>query len=137
MNRFIRITIAALALAIGGTAVGATPAHAASAVTACFRFSDDGSVYANRPVQLQSATDGRWSTIRSGNTNASGCGTFSATPTNKWLRIRAAIVEGNSLIGQKVWEGVSPYRSNTGAGSANLGTGYLNIVTCWGEICRL
>ncbi|MBA2282094.1 MAG: hypothetical protein H0W25_12825 [Acidimicrobiia bacterium] len=129
MNAFRRL-IAAILIALTATlAAGVPSAHAATSTTACFRWSNN-TAYANQPMQLwRTDSTGRLISLqRSGRTNASGCGTFSNTPSNMYLR---AVAQYNSpaVYGHyDHWEGFSPRIATPGSGAANLGTGYVYYV---------
>jgi len=100
--------------------VDAAPASAASSVTACFRWSN-GTAYANQPMKLYTynpSTGRIVSLVRNGRSNASGCGTFSNTPTNQNLVAVASF--GTDF---QYWEGWSPRYALPGQSGANLGTG--------------
>jgi hypothetical protein len=109
--------LAALGISTAAVTVTEGSVSAASQVTFCFKWYS-GSTYANYPVYLEAWQNGRWQVIRNGRTNASGCGTFSNTPTNVQLLVQASMTAGGSRF-----DGYTPYYSNTGTGGANLGTG--------------
>ncbi len=124
----IRKAVAAVAIAVmsvaGMTALTGSPASAATSVTFCFQH-NGGGAYANSPVYLYrvNASGSPISLVRNGKTGANGCATFYNTPSNVYLRVQARNVIGNYQIGQAVYSGWSPFRTNTGSGLANVGTG--------------
>lgn len=120
VSRAVAGAILAIGLAVGSLTI-ATPAHAATAVSFCLKWST-GAAYASQPVQLQRWDGYKWATIRSGRTNAQGCGTFYRTPTDVHL-----IVNGHAVLNYGGWHGVwtgwTPKSASPGSGGVNLGTG--------------
>jgi hypothetical protein len=127
-NRLAAFALVALAL-FGGLATQATPAAAATQVTACFRWST-GIAYAGQPVVLQGVRNGSWANIRQGVTRADGCRTFSNVPSDRRVKVVAHRVFGDTNIGLAIFQGASPRTATSGRGSANLGTGYVYLVQC-------
>jgi hypothetical protein len=122
-TRRVRKAAAVLALtaAAGATAlVNAPAASAASAVSFCFTFANPPahSAYANRPVYLYAQLPHGWDLVKSGTTNASGCGTFYNTPTNTKLMVRAY-----TATAYQTWDGWSQYYAPTGSAGYSLGKG--------------
>lgn len=125
----IRRTLAALVAAaavVGGVVLTGGSAHAATSVTGCFQFSN-GAAYANRPVNLQQWNGSRWVSVRSGKTNASGCGTFYNTSTGVYYTMSASLTENTGYwINQ--YSGWAPSYSHTGSGNGWVGTGTVYLV---------
>ena len=120
--RRILATVVAAAGAGSALATTAAPAQAATAVTVCYVYKQTGAAYANLPVDLwQVDSYGNWiSKVRSGKTNSSGCGTFTNTPSNMYLRGYANIYVGGRLL-----SGASSRIALPGTGGANLGSSYV------------
>lgn len=125
--KIFRSLIAAAAIAVTATTVVAVPAaHAATGVTACFRFST-GATYANKPMDLwkTDSAGNLISIVKSGNTGANGCGTFYGTPSN--LRLTAVAQYNQSTVKPHYdhYIGYSPLVALPGSGTTNIGTGYV------------
>ena len=122
-TRIRKMALASLATlsTLGATAaLDASPASAATAVTFCFRFQNPPNFtsYANRPVYLyDQLPHGEWRLLRSGSTNASGCGTFYNTNPTVPLAVRAY-----TSTAFQTWDGWSQI-AGVGNGTSNLGTG--------------
>ncbi len=130
-NRLAALAIVALA-PLGALVMQATPAAAATQTTACFKWSS-GVAYSNQPVYLMTWDGAKWVSVRNGKTNASGCGTFSNVPSNKYVRVKAYKAFGDANIGLAMFEGWTPSYANPGQGAAQLGTGYVSLSQCtWG-----
>lgn len=127
-----RRKLAAAALVLSSFAApiaAATPAHAATATSFCFKWGG-GAAYANRPVFLMSWQSGRWVSIRSGKTAANGCGTFWRVPSSGYTTVMAREVLGDHNFGLALFEGMSPRYAVPGSGTAQLGTGYVSLIQC-------
>lgn len=125
------ITLAALTglATIGATAaLPAAPTSAATSVTFCFDFANPPSWtdYANRPVYLYDALpSGELRLIRTGTTNAAGCGTFYNTNPTVRMYVRAYIATAyQTWDSWSAWSASHP--ANPGNGGVNLGTGLVN-----------
>jgi len=128
MNLLAKFRTATIASVVGLAAIGATAAlpatsaSAATSVTFCFKYANPPSfsVYANKPVTLYEVRPngqaGR--ALRTGSTNASGCGTFYNVDGST-----AVAVYAKTSTAYQTWEGWSQYSAPIGNGSANLGTG--------------
>ena len=123
-----KIRTAALASLVGlgsiGAASAALPAGSASAATTvsfCFKYQNPPSfsAYANKPVYLYQVlpSGGVGRLMRSGSTNANGCGTFYNVDGSTAVAVYAY------TTGNQTWEGWSQYSAPIGRGAANLGTG--------------
>lgn len=127
MKTFRRLTAATLIALIASVGAGVPSAHAATSTTACFRWSDDGTVYASQPLELwrTNSAGQLTSLLRSGRSNANGCGTFYDTPSNVYLRV---VAQYNTPTGAHFdhWQGLSPRVATPGSGGANLGLGYVS-----------
>ena len=122
-----KFRILVLAGLTGLTTIGATaalpaaPTAAATSVTFCFKYANPPSfsAYATKPVYLYEVRPngqaGRL--LRSGSTNASGCGTFYNVDGSTAVAVYAY------TTGVQTWEGWSQYSAAIGRGPANLGTG--------------
>lgn len=126
-GRIARIlTAAGIALGLSlGTVAVAAPAQAATAVSFCMTWG--GTAYANQPVYLKQWTGAKWVSIRSGKTNASGCGTFYSTPSGVYLGVQGYTVLNAGRI-SKVYDSGNPQVWATpGNGGVNLGTIRVNL----------
>jgi hypothetical protein len=128
-TRKITSRLASLAVGIAATvgAVGlqATPAAAATQTTACFVWST-GAAYSLKPVYLNYWNGSGWVNIRSGTTNASGCGTFRNVPANVYVNMQGyvALNNGTSIT---LWNGYTGWAA-PGQGAANLGTAVVSRI---------
>lgn len=131
-----RILKISAALLLGATAATAVPVSASAATSAsfCVRWPVGGlhygEPYANGPVSLVNYSTG--ALIKTGSTNAAGCGTFTNVPStlNVWVKVNR--VYGNSLIGYAIFSGSTPYYGNPGIGPVSLGTIALRQQCTWG-----
>lgn len=129
-RRRFRLALAATAIAfLGGVLAPASPAHAASSLSFCFKWSN-GTAYSRQPVYLMSWSGSRWVSERKGATGSNGCGTFSSVRTDRYTTVKAYVVFGDANIGLSIWEGWAPYYANPGRGSVSLGTGWVSRVSC-------
>jgi hypothetical protein len=130
-TRLAALAVVALA-PLGAVLTQATPVAAATQTTACFKWSS-GPAYSNQPVYLMSWDGAKWVSIRSGKTNANGCGTFYNVPSNRYLTMKGYQVFGDNNIGLAMFEGWPPRYASPGTGAPHLGTGYVGLAQCtWG-----
>lgn len=133
-KRIAKLAIAATA-ALGSVAgVAATPAHASSAVSAC--FTEPGYGWARQPVQLVGWNGRNWTLVRSGTTNANGCATFLNTPTDRHLSIRAYKYLTSPYHGTITFDSSVTRWTPTGSGGHNLGTFSVGSTCTWGSYGR-
>jgi len=130
----VRMALIALALVLmAGMWSFATPRDVSAAgpsVTACFYFQNN-TAYNKKPVHLKVAQNGQWVTVRSGNTNASGCATFTNVTANRTYAIFAQwTYKGNYWT---EWIGGIPlthytiYKYEGWSSSRAVGTGSVNL----------
>lgn len=132
--------ISSLLMMVGGIgAVLTATAPSASAATGVYFCAKHtyGEAFANRPVQLwQVNSAGGWiQKVRDGRTGSNGCATFGSTPSGVYLRVKVADVWDAGAGGQAVYSGASRYIALPGSGTANVGTFWVNRISCWGYIC--
>jgi|GEM_PF-2654073 len=125
--------IAFALLLMAGTWFVAAPQGVSAAgpsVTACFYYSS-GVAYDRKPVYLKIAQNGQWVTARSGNTNASGCATFTNVTANRTYAIFAQwTYKGNywtEWIGGVPLTHYTIYKYEGWSGSRAVGTASVNL----------
>jgi hypothetical protein len=126
----------ALLLAVGAVTAVPMSASAATATSFCVRWPSGGvhygEPYANQPVSLVNYSTG--ALIKTGSTNAAGCGTFYGVPSNLNVWVKVNRVYGNGTIGMAIFHGGTPRYATPGAGTANLGTMYLRQLCTQGTM---
>lgn len=125
VRRVVAGLIAMTAL-IGGLVFTTSSAHAATSVSACFKWTT-GAAYASQPVQLLQWNGSRWVTVRNGKTNSSGCGTFYNTSVGTYYTFAASVTHNTGYY-LNSYRGYAPHASHTGHGNSNVGTGYVYLV---------
>jgi hypothetical protein len=128
MNRPILHKLALTFFAIGIASVAnVQPAEAASKVTACAVFSN-GAAAGTVQMRLFSYDGVRWTYIKGGKSNASGCVDFLYVPTNRYVAIQAQQSYSNGWA-TEVWRGDSRL-SRIGANAEHLGNIVMNRISC-------
>ena len=127
--RKITVAVVIAAAALFGVAGGAQPASAATAVSSCFKW-DTGTAYKSQPVFLMKWNGSAWTSIRSGRTNASGCGTFTNVPSNVYVTMQAYSVLGDGNIGLAIYSSNNGIWATPGSGGVSLGTQSVRLVQC-------
>ena len=84
-----------------------------------------GAPYAGKTVYLKNASTN--ATIKSSRTNSGGCGSFSGVSSRISVYVKAYVTYGDGNIGVAMYTGYTPYRTNLGTGTANLGTGIVYL----------
>ena len=135
-HRFV--ATAATAALVGGLAVVAAPfASAASGVSFCFLWAENGTdgvdrankPYAGEPVRLIQVVDGRKKILRAGRTGSNGCGVFQNTPHQGRLFVRAVTSVAHGATGGSAVDFYAGRTRTTGPGDhrADLGTGKVKL----------
>jgi hypothetical protein len=120
-----------------GQSAGATATP--PAVKTCFRYADNGAVVTNGPVTLYEAapTASKWTKVRTGTTNSTGCVTFTGMHRGYWYYGSLYRVFGDSNVGLAILSGETNGLKTGSTGTLSL-SGRV-IVQCipglYGSIC--
>jgi hypothetical protein len=128
-RRLARLVSALLTIVVTflGVTLSATPAHAATSVTGCFRSAGSGLSIEGVNVYLQAYTNQGWVNIWSSTLPRSQCVSVN---TSYYSGYYLRYVVDQSRFGAR-WFGVSPYNATPGRGAVHVGTGTVNCIGCW------